>query len=189
MGAHVRRTLILNSVDFVREHYGPEAHSRILAELPPALRASFQLAASDAAWGPFEDLMAYMETAKRLLAPDAEDFYHRIGVFAGRRDRSTRAVAVMVEDRETAIRMIGTVWRTFVDEGQLELVERFADGALLRLSGVPVHPAICQRVAGSIEGLLEKTDPTLRVLETACRTHGAPACDLRVSWDAPGATR
>jgi hypothetical protein len=185
--ARTRHTLLVNTIEYVSERFGTDAHARVVGALPAA-RAP-RARPSDAAWDPLEDLVAYMEAAQRLLAPDDAEFFRKLGYFAGCRDRATRAISVMVADLDTAMRMAPVIWRSFLDVGRLEVVAYAATGATLRLSDVPARPSVCQRVMGSIAGLLAVAAPGIRVAETACTSRGDPHCELRLAWGAaPGAS-
>jgi hypothetical protein len=177
--ARARHTLLLNTIEYVEERFGPGTHRRVLEALP-GRRLSGE--PRDAAWDPLEDVVEYMEAAQRLLAPEDAAFFRKLGYYAGCRDRSTRAIAVMVESLDTAMRMAPVIWASFVDVGRLEVRSYGATGATLRLYDVPPRASICQRVAGSIEGLLSGAAPGIRVVETACASQGGPHCELRLEW-------
>jgi len=58
----VRGTFVLNTFDFIREHYSPAAHTMVLQMLPvprPSLSE-----ARETSWTPLEDLVAYMGDGK-----------------------------------------------------------------------------------------------------------------------------
>src|SRR5437016_179384 len=77
----VRGTFVLNTFDFIREHYSPAAHTMVLQMLPvprPSLSE-----ARETSWTPLEDLVAYMETAKAVLAPGDPTFYRKMGFYGG----------------------------------------------------------------------------------------------------------
>src|SRR5439155_3957658 len=63
----VRGIFVLNAFDFVCEHYSPAAHAAVIEALPA--RRTALTAAREASWTPLDDLVAYMEKAKALLAP------------------------------------------------------------------------------------------------------------------------
>lgn len=60
---------------FVRECFGTGAHERVLQALPERHWGTFHGPVREASWEPVADVVAYMEAAHRLLAPDDDDFY------------------------------------------------------------------------------------------------------------------
>src|SRR2546430_16605474 len=77
----VRGTFVLNTFDFIREHYSPAAHTMGLQMLPvprPSLSE-----ARETSWAPLEDLGAYMELAKAVFAPGDPTFYWKMGLYGG----------------------------------------------------------------------------------------------------------
>src|SRR2546425_8140180 len=70
----------------------------------PALRTSLS-AVRENSWTPLEDLVAYMETTKAMLAPGDPDFYRKMGFYGGRHVRSLPVgIAVSAEEGSTALR-------------------------------------------------------------------------------------
>jgi hypothetical protein len=184
----VRGTLVLNTVEFIRETYGAPALPEVLRALPAKNAATFRSDLREASWEPLADLLAYMEAAKALLAPRDAEFFRAMGRFAGRRDREERAFGFMLGDLETATRMARTLWRSVFDQGSLEVVERSAHAAVLRVRDFPTTAALCQRVAGSLEGQLSSAALDIAVKERACVLDGAPYCEFGLTWAGKGGT-
>lgn len=180
--AQVRGTLVLNTIEFIREHYGPQALPEVLRALPAKNAKTFLSALREASWEPLEDLDAYMVAAQAVLAPKDESFFREMGRFAGRHDRGNRAFGVMLHDLDTAARMAKTLWRSFFDEGSLEVAERDARGALLRIRDFPTTRSLCQRVIGSLEGQLSTPAAAVAVTKTACVLDGAAFCEYSLDW-------
>ena len=91
----VRGIAFIGAMQFVKEEFGPEAHARVLEALPEASRATFGVPLRDAVWKPLDDLAAYAGTARRLLAPEDDDFYAHVHSSVDRspRLRALRSVA------------------------------------------------------------------------------------------------
>jgi hypothetical protein len=173
-------------VRFVREKYGPAAHERVLQALPERHWGTFHGPVREASWEPIADLVAYMEAARRLLAPGDGDFYKQLGLFAGRQTRNTGFAALLGDDPEAASGRAQVLWRAYYDEGRLEIVEK-GDGFLTaRIHDFPAaHPALCKRISGFWEGCFDAEGrPPTHVEERACATQGAPYCEMRVTWSA-----
>jgi hypothetical protein len=184
--SRVRGTVVLNTFAFVRKTHGPGAHEKILQALGPADAALLALPPREAAWLPVLPLVAYLEAAKALYAPAEDGYFRTIGRFAGTVDRESRAMGVMVSDLETATKMARVLWRQFYEEGELEVVEQTPAGARLRILGFPAYRAICQRIAGSLEGLLGGAALHVTVDKSACVLSGDPCCEYTLHFAAPG---
>src|SRR5439155_289943 len=78
--------------------------------------------ARETSWTPLEDLVAYMETAKAVLAPGDPTFYRKMGFYGGSHMRALW-VGIAVSEPTKALRFCGTLWRTFFDAGWLEVIE------------------------------------------------------------------
>jgi hypothetical protein len=184
----VRGTLVLNTFAFVRKAHGLEAHRRILDALAPRSSRPLEGTIRDAAWTPLEPLIAYIEKAKELYAAGEEDYFRQMGRFAGRADRD-RNLGVMVRDVDTATKMAAVLWRHLFEEGSLEVVERGAASARLRIRDFPASRALCDRIQGSLEGLLGTDARRVRADRRACLLDGDPYCEYEVHWEEPEAER
>lgn len=176
-----RGMFVLNMVDFVRETYG-SAHEKIVAALPERHAATFRDEVHESAWSPLEDVVAYMEAAKRLLAPADPDFFRKMGFFGGRHDRA-RALGILVSDVAMALRTTRILWQAFFDTGELDVAEVGPNWATLRVRNFPARNCLCQSVVGSLEGLLSVAAVPVRVEERACLIEGSPYCEFRLNWE------
>jgi hypothetical protein len=180
----VRGMLVLNTFEFVRAQCGPESHTAVLAMLP-AQWAGLN-AVRENTWIPLGGLLAYMEQAKALLA-------WKMGFYGGRHVRAL-PIAIAVSEGAQAVRLGRVVWRTFFDTGEVEVVESRPEDAILRIHDFPSTASLCQRLLGSVEGVLSLGAMPVRAEERACTCRGDPYCEILVargpSWqhrESPGA--
>lgn len=184
--ANVRGTTILNTVRFVKERYGFEAHDRVVRELPRKHWGTFLGSVREASWKPAEDLAAYMEKAREILAPGETEFFRDVGRMAGQLNRDTAFVA-MFRDPEIATRQAPVIWRAFWDAGRLEVMSRTDNEIVIRIHDFPQpHRALCDRIAGFWEGSFSAWGArNAKVVETACVLEGDRYCEMRARWDGP----
>jgi hypothetical protein len=184
--ANVRGTTILNTVRFVKERYGLEAHDRVVRELPQKHWGTFLGPVREASWKPAADLAAYMDKAREVLAPGDTEFYRDVGRMAGQLNRDTAFVA-MFRDPETATRQAPVIWRAFWDAGRLEVVSNTSNEIRIRIHDFPQpHRALCDRIVGFWEGSFTAWGAQgARVVETACVLEGGRYCEMRAQWDGP----
>jgi len=175
----VRGTFALNTFDFIRGHYSPAAHIMVLQMLPGQPRRSLS-EARETSWTPLEDLVAYMETAKALLAPGDPTFYRKMGFYGGSHMRALW-VGIAVSEPTRALRFCATLWRTFFDAGRLEVIEACPAGAILRIHDLPSPASFCQRFLGSVEGILSLSAIPVRVEDRACACRGDAYCEIFVT--------
>ena len=163
----VRGTFVLNTFDFVCERYSAAAHAMVLQMLPAS--GTSLSAVREGFWTPLEDLVAYMETAKAVLAPGDRDFYRKMGFYGGSHVRAL-PVGIALSEQVRALRLYRMLWRTFFDAGDLEVIEACPEGAILRIRDFPSAPSFCQRLIGSVEGLLRGA-PSFAVIQ--CHLSGS----------------
>ncbi len=173
---------MLNAIRFIRDTVGPAAHDEIVAALPAVHATTFRGLIREASWEPLDDFVAYLETAKRLLAPTDSGFYRRLGRFSGELERQASAFKVMVEDPSTAMRMGPTVWRSFFDVGRLEVEILAPREGTARVFDFPGCRALCDRRCGAWEGLLSTAALSVEVDESLCRADGHSFCEHHVVW-------
>ena len=154
----------------------------MLAVLPPAQYATFAGALREASWEPLGDLVAYMEAARRLLAPDDDELYRNMGRFSGALARAQGTTGVMVKDPANALRMGATLWSTYYDAGRLVLKAISSEETLVQVHAFPAFRPICERNGGAFEGLVSDRDRTASHQEVACVARGAPCCEYVVAW-------
>jgi len=182
--AQIRGAAVLNTLRFVREQYGADAHDRVLQQVPPEHRGTFLGTVREASWEPVADLVAYMEAAQRVLAPDETGFFRRLGVFTGQHTRSTAFAALLGDDPATASRRAQMLWRSFYDAGRLEIAEKGEGWLVAHIVDFPdTRRSLCQRITGFWEGCFDEGGKrATRVVEERCALDGAPFCVMRVTW-------
>lgn len=185
-GARVRGILLLNTVRFVVESYGEEAHRRVLAAASDAVRSAFSGPVRESSWTPLDAIVAYMVTAQRLLAPADPGFHRRMGRFSGGLSRVVGGFLPMVVDRTTAIRMAGTLFRSFYDRGRVEVIAAGPESALVRLHDFPAEKAHCERFCGALEALIGSDTFPLVMQERRCAADGHECCEMSASWEKAG---
>jgi hypothetical protein len=182
--AQIRGAAVLNTLRFVREQYGPGAHERVLQQLPREHWGTFLGTLREASWEPVADLVAYMEAAQRVLAPDDAGFFKRLGVFTGQHTRSSAFAALLGDDPATAGQRAQMLWRSFYDAGRLEIVEKGEGWLVARILDFPdTRRSLCQRITGFWEGCFDEGGKReTRVVEERCALDGGPCCVMRVTW-------
>jgi hypothetical protein len=170
---NVRGAIVLGTVRFVMETYGPEAHAKVLKALHPKHCATFLGSVREASWEPAVDLEAYVEIAKAMLAPNDPDFFKRAGYFAGRAARNAGFEAFLADPQ----RLSAFLWRGLFDTGRVEVVSHDPAESVGRIHDFPTSRSACARMVGAWEGLFDA-----RVVHTACVMDGSPYCEMRLFW-------
>jgi hypothetical protein len=184
--AFVRGTFVLNTFDFVRERFGEDAHASVLSQLPLSL--AYLLDIRDGSWVPLPDFVACMMTAREALAPADPLFYRLIGRYGGSHLR-TLWVGILVNEPTMAFQFCKLLWRTFVDSGRVEVIS-YPGAVGLRVHDLPVSAPFCERLHGSLEGMLGLATMRMRVEKRACTSRGDPYCEMHVApWPLPRQAR
>ena len=184
---HIRGTSVLGTVRFVRETYGSEAHETVLAALPARHCATFLGPVREASWEPLEDLVAYMEMARTVLAPDEDGFYRRIGRYVGRQVGGSGFRFLMGSHPHAAVTRAAFMWGFLYDAGRVEIVSKSEREIVFQIRDfTPPSRTHCERIAGFLEGCLDVQGADRpRVEEMACALAGADHCQIRVQWGLP----
>ena len=182
----IRASAFLNSVRFVRERYGADAHERVLKALGAARSPSFHGPLRDSAWKPLAELVDYLETARALLAPEDPGFFRAAGVDAGLETAQSGFRFLLGSDPLAAVRRAAFMWRFFYDSGKLEVVQIEERELVFRLLDlVPPSRAWCERIEGFLEGCLTAVGlQAVEVRERNCRLRGHVCCEMHVRWGA-----
>jgi hypothetical protein len=184
---NVRGVDLVDAQAFVRECYGVEAPGRVLAALDTATRELLAGRVREVGWYPLSALVSYLTTARRVLDPDAADFFRRQGFDAAMRRRSG-PLASMISSRQLRMRLVRVVWRLFYDVGRVEVTGDRPEATTTRIHDFPASPELCERFQGIWEGMASGPEGRARAEELRCVLHGDPFCELRVSYE-PGVTQ
>lgn len=170
---HVRGAIVLNTVRFIKECYGADAHAKVLKALPLRHAATFLHPVREASWESGEDLEAYAETARQLPAPEDPEFHWKAGYFAGRETRRAGFEPMLAYPEKLSM----AIWLALFDAGRIEIVSQTPSEIVARLHDFPTSRAACQRMWGAWEGMFGA-----RVAKTACVLDGSPYCEFHLSW-------
>jgi hypothetical protein len=178
----VRGAMVLHAVRFVREIYGEDAHERVLKGVEPQHWGTLLGPVREASWEPVEDLVAYLSAARALLAPGDPAFFRTLGAFSGRLEREAAGFKRLVSDPSTAVRMAPRTWRTFYDQGHVEVMTDGPLEARARIFGFPASEALCERRVGAWASLVSYPGMGAVAEELVCGRDGSPFCEVRVTW-------
>lgn len=180
--ARVRGRLVMNAVEYVVQRFGRDAHERVVAALPRDHWGPFVGPLHETSWEPAADVVAYLDTARRLLAPHEAGFLREVGRHAGRVERDAQGYAPMVRDPETAMRLAPKVWSSFYDEGRAEVNALGPREALVAILDFAESPLLCERTCGAWETLASTPELQATVTESKCVHRGAARCEFHVVW-------
>jgi len=185
---NIRGAMVVYAVRFVRETYGEATQDRVLKRLDPQHWGTLLRPVREASWEPVEDLVAYMEAARELLAPADPGFFRKLGAFSGRLEREAAGFEPLVADPSTAVRMAPTTWRSFHDQGHVEVKTDGPLDARVRIFGFPASEALCERRVGAWAAMASSPTLIASAEELVCARDGSPFCEVRVTWT-PAASR
>jgi hypothetical protein len=180
---NARGGMFIHTIRFVEETFGADAHHKIVATLPASAASALTGVLREASWMPVAHLVAYMEAAKALCAPENATFFRRVGYYSGCLARTQGGFGPMVATPETANRLASTMWRAFFDAGRLAIEVPGPKAAVGRLCDFPTSRTLCQRIEGAVAGLLRSEAGVAHVEHIACAADGSPHCELHVRWD------
>lgn len=181
---HIRGQTVINTTRFVKDHFGDEAHARVVADLPPEAAGMFLAPIRDASWKSLDHTLAYMRAARRRHAPDDPEFFRQMGRFSGRATGASAFRFLIGSDPRTAVSRAAFMWRFLYDAGRVELVATAPGDMTIRIHDFrPSDRAWCERIEGFLEAVMEIAGARdTQVRETACVHLGATHCDMRGTW-------
>jgi hypothetical protein len=171
--ANVRGRALADALLFVRESWGEAGLHRVVAELPAEAQAVCGGVIHDSDWYPLDHFVLFLQTARRLLAPDDPEFFRRQGLRAGQRQKAVY-LGVMVATPELIAKTAPTIWRMFYDTGRLVALGQ----GVGQIRDFPTTPELCQRFLGIWEGIISTPDNPVAVKETRCRLRGDDCCEM-----------
>jgi uncharacterized protein (TIGR02265 family) len=182
--SRIRGQTVLNTVRFVKQRFGDDAHARVLQALPAEAAGMFLAPIGDSSWKSLPHTVAYMRAAQALLAPADATFHKELGRFSGRATGESSFRLFIGGDPQTAVTRSAFIWRFLYDTGRVDVVESSPGGITIRLRDFDAGDrAWCQRIEGFLEAVMEiagAREP--QVVERECIHLGAAHCEMHGSW-------
>ena len=169
---------------FVREAFGEEPLSHVLAALPPSSREMVERAEPTDEL-PFDELIALWMAADEVLAGRDPSWIEKSGGFAIESGgvRHYSGILKKASPLEFLTQRV-SLFRLYYQPGNQEVVSHGPGHAVLRLVGFPnVHPLFCRRQTGGLQRALEiagGAEATVR--HVRCVLEGDAFCEWELSW-------
>lgn len=175
---------VIHLTECIKKTYGDEGWRYVLEHVSPQTRQMLQ---SPLAWEwyPIRQVVeAECAILERFHGGDCKEAF-RFGEYSLQQSIN-HVYRVLFRLLETGflVKKSAQLWRTFIDQGSLE-VEQVAERQLrLRVCGFdPLHPAYCHDLRGGFHASLAACGAKApEVVHTECVLSGAPACLFEASW-------
>jgi hypothetical protein len=179
--SHVKGSAIASRLRFVREHYGEAGIERLFEQLSPDDRTVVRGHILPTEWISYDLFVAINTAADRLFGKGDLQLCVEMGRYGAKTNLPTiyrlfyRFGTPMFVFRKAA-----QIWNVHYDSGQIIPVEDERGRIKLSIQNFArPHRAHCLSVLGWAAGSIELAGSTVTLAnESACRTQGAPACDL-----------
>jgi hypothetical protein len=137
-------------------------------------------------WVSFAQFVESTELACKLFNQGDLTMSREIGRFGAETNMGVwRSFVYRVLRPETLLSIAGGLWSHHYDGGRLVATPRGERGVAIRIEDFPTpHRTHCLSIEGWAHRTLELGRPKrVAVREVACRTQGAPACELHAEWE------
>lgn len=182
----IRGATLEMAVSFIKQTYGEDKFSQVIAGLEAADRAVLSNKISSSNWYPFRLYARILTDMDNVLGSGDGILCHKCGRYDAEYDlNSLFKIFYKKGSPQFIISNAMFVWRTFFDSGRVEVEKPGDKTAYFRVHGADEYaPAVCRE----IEGWLEKTTElsggrNAFAKETKCRVHGDKFCEYVVKWE------
>lgn len=183
--AQVKGTAVQSSMRYVRERFGEQALSGLLAALPPGDGASFE-GVLPSSWYPMNAFLRFMQEAERQLGAQEQEIVRNMGrASCDYGVTGVYRIFFKVGSPEFIISRAARVFSSYYDSGELRVVESRDGRAVAELRGLQDGaPQFCERIYGWMQRTLELAGArNLRSSHSSCVHRGDPVCRFEGSWD------
>lgn len=113
----------------------------------------------------------------RLFARDAGRFSAEMGI------KSIYSIYSKIRTPNVQLAKASVIWSNLYDKGQMETLRIDKDKSIVKLTGIPTQPVMCDR----IYGWLERTNQlngleNVKVFHTKCFSLNYSHCEWEISW-------
>ena len=177
--------LVLRSRHVYLLHEGGDARARVLAALPPDVRAAEEAGFIETHWYPYEYLVILTETIDRVLGTGDLALAYEMGRFNCDKNL-TGALRLLFKFGNIGwlLDRAAKAWGSQYDEGRLEVVERnVGRRVVLELHDHPQpNRAHCLGMTGWMVRAVELSGEEAPQCHESCRASGDPVCRWTFTW-------
>jgi hypothetical protein len=180
----VRAATVRVRDQFVHERYGAPARQRYRAAASRDLVET--LTSSGDRWVDFAQFVEATELACMLFADGDTSLARAIGAYGAEANMGVwRSLVYRVLSPKTVLDIASGLWSHHYQGGKLVALAEGKTGVRVRIEQFPApHRVHCLSIEGWLKRTIELGRPRrVLVAKTACRLHGADACELLAEWE------
>ena len=181
----VKGSALRSTMNYLREHFGPDQVRRILDRLPEEQRAAAEKPVLISSWYEADLLYGLMRAMAAEVQGDPREFYRALGRQSCDDGLNTvYKVFFKVGTPSFMLKFTIQVWGNYYSEGKMVAVATGANSAHLRLEGVrSLDEAMCWRVTGWLERALELAGAAdIRMTHGTSAAEGNSAYEWKAVW-------
>ena len=185
MVAHAKGTVFLATIRFLKESFGEEGLTKVLARLGPEERERMETPVLPSAWYPVSLLLAIMRAAKAEFGATMPDIYTRMGRSSADYSLSTvYSLVFKVSSPQWIVSRASAVFASYYDTGKMGAPENGKGFATVELSDFGESaPEFCERILGWSTRILEHCGAKrVKVEHLQCRCRGDRTCRFKATW-------
>jgi hypothetical protein len=184
MKTQAKGAVVVATLDYLRTTHGNAAVDEILARLPASRRALVENASATSAI-PLDDVYALWEAIDGRLRPDHPEWAEA----AGAHSITSKGVQLYsgIVRKATPLDFLTqpvSLFRLFYDSGEMDVVERTGERAVVRLHGfADVNVLFCRRQTGGLRRAVELAGGTgASAQHVRCVAEGDAFCEWELKW-------
>jgi hypothetical protein len=177
-----------STIEFIRAERGAEAIARVLAAVPPDIRAIAQ-ASSATDEIDYDHLIALWNAADVEMSPHDAEWMEKAGAYSiGLGGAQMYGGILRKKDPTEFLTQSVSLFRLYYHPGDMVVVDNANNRAVLRLVGFDARtPLFCRRQVGGLTKALEIAggeSPVVR--HVRCALEGDAFCEWELTWGAVG---
>jgi uncharacterized protein (TIGR02265 family) len=182
-GPHLRGALVLARFEYLRREHGPAMVERVMDSLEERDRRALT-GVDPGQWYPFRTVGRLDRAIARLVSPDDDTIYERLGAASARHRTEWIGADARLYSVHGFLSRVAEQHHLFHSFG--EAVYRrdgFTEGAIAFSRYPELDATFCRANLGYLRGAVEfLTSTPATVQERSCQCHGDPACHYGISW-------
>jgi len=184
--ARVKGTVIIPSVEYIKNKYGESTFQKVVSRTSPASQKVLNGRILASSWYDVDVIVEYLTAAEALLKGKDPHIVDNLGkASADYAARGVYKVFLMVTSPTKVIHMSPHIWAKYYSFGKMEIVENSDGSATLHLVDSDFSSEIlCRRIRGWMERVIELTggkNPAVK--HTKCQSRGADYEEYIAKWD------
>jgi uncharacterized protein (TIGR02265 family) len=180
----IKGSVVKSRLSFVEDHAGKDGVQQVLAALPETDRKTLASVIT-VKWYPLDLGTRLDDAIVRVLGGGKPEFFERLGAASAEKNLTTVHKAfVTAGDPQAFLARTPAIYSMYYEKGRREYEKTGDKSGVLTTHDAEVFSAPdCLTIVGWHRRALEMCGASsVRIVESECRSRGAPVCRYELSW-------